>query len=260
MNKNKDQLFQAYLDGELSIGESAEFEATLSESERERLSAEMRLESALADRLGQYAECPEDLWNRTLAMVEQSKIDSGEKTVIEFRPTARRRWFIGAVSLVAAACLAFVISVLAPVQPNATSSVVLAAQSVQELVARSEVTAEFESVQDYIHQHSIDLDIHAPGDIENHGHHGVSILGADTEQVGGEKVVELLVECCGYPVKVLMVERDSAIAHEIALAVVQGSDVQAVRSVGRYITAVVSKHPTHNLLDVFDVSSTTNAM
>ena len=51
---NREQLWQAYLDGELSACEAAQFETTLSEAERRRLAAELRFDRALADRLRQH--------------------------------------------------------------------------------------------------------------------------------------------------------------------------------------------------------------
>lgn len=249
MNESRAQLFQAYLDGELSTGEAAEFETTLSESDRERLTAEMRFEGALADKLSEHVECSDDLWKRTLEKIKQSDTDTVEKTPLSLHPMPHRRWYIGAASLVAAACLAFVLSVYAPVRPSATSSVVLAAQSVEELIARTEVTPELENVQDYIRKNAIDLDIQELGNMQRNNHHTFSILGADTEVLNGENVVEILVECCEYPVKLLLAERNSQAAHEIGLAIGRDSDIQATRNVGKYLTAIVGTHPTHNLLD-----------
>ena len=55
MSMDREKLWQAYLDGELSIAETSEFEATLNAEERDRLQAEKSFESGLADALSEGA-------------------------------------------------------------------------------------------------------------------------------------------------------------------------------------------------------------
>ena len=123
MDGKKERLWQAYLDGELSTGESAEFEQSLSPSEREGLASEMRFERALAERLGENAHCPDEVWERTKALVAGAEAPA-------LAQSSRRRWYWGVATL-AAASIAFVLSLYTTGDGAYTlSSAILAASSI----------------------------------------------------------------------------------------------------------------------------------
>ena len=56
---HRDKMWMACLDDALSASEAADFDKTLTGAERDRLAAERRLESAIADKLGEAAPCPD---------------------------------------------------------------------------------------------------------------------------------------------------------------------------------------------------------
>lgn len=247
MKKNREMMRQAYLDGELSVSEVSEFEATLDEAERERLAAEVHLENGLAERLAQDAKCPDDVWERTKALVAEQHAPA--------RPARLRRWYWGAATL-AAASVAFFVANNAPT-PAAPSAIVMAAESVEDLAATAECDASREVVQAYLHDHDVELKI---GEIEKVAkgsmmkHYGIEILGARSEELpSGKRVVEILFGCCEYPVKVLMAEKGSDAAIEIgeAAGAQNKNHVLTTRTVDGYIAALVGRHQAHGLLDIF---------
>ena len=67
---DKDELWMSYLDGEMSASEAAAFAAGLSDAERARAEGEVRLEAALAARLGAGPACPEATWSAVLAQMD----------------------------------------------------------------------------------------------------------------------------------------------------------------------------------------------
>ena len=108
MKKDTEQYWQAYLDGELSASEAADFEASLTDAQREQLAVDMHVERVLAEHLGRDAECPDEVWERTKARVARLS-ETGTP-----HAAGHRRWYWGAATLAAAAAIAFVISIIAP--------------------------------------------------------------------------------------------------------------------------------------------------
>lgn len=243
MSIERERHWQAYLDGELSASEASEFEESLSAGERERVAAELRFESALADALGQDAACPDLLWKRSVAMLREGRAPR----------RARRRWAWGAGTLAAAVAVAFVVSVLAPVNRALSPAVVLAAESIEELAAMSETAAGLDPVQRYLNRHGAKVELSPLDSLAiAEAHHGIVLLGARSQSAAGEPVIEMLLGCCGYPVKVVMAERGSDAAAEIGRSAAGGpGQVQSTRVVGDYVAAVVGDHPAHGLLDIF---------
>lgn len=244
MSINREHLWQAYLDGELTVIEMSEFEASLNEDERERLAGEMRFEGGLAERLSQDVKCPDEVWERTKALL------TGQQ---EERVPAFRRWYWGMATLATAATLAFMISLYGPVNPDASPAFVLAAETVADLAATSETDADPDAVRAYLASHDIELELKPMESLvmaSTHRHLGM--IGARTHEISDELVVEMLFECCGRPVKVMMASQGSDVAMLIGLASANGNgEIQATRTVGHYLTAVVSDHPVHGLLDIF---------
>lgn len=246
MKENKEHLWHAYLDGELSAIEAVKFEASLTDAEQARLAAETRFERALAERLSEGAECPDDVWERTRALITRQEVKA--------TPTSgrRRSWYWGAATLTAAAGLAFVISMFAtPGGPR--SALVLSAATVNELAATSEVQPGSDFAEQFIRENGIDLKIQDDNELEARQgqHQHVRIVGARQEPVEGGTVIEVLVDCCGFPVKIVFADVDSSAAREIGLAAAEDGDVLATRVIGDYMAAVVSRHESHHLLNLF---------
>ena len=63
----KERLWSAYLDGELTAAEAAAYEESLTDDERTRLALEKQVEAHLAERLSRAVACPDGVWNRLKA-------------------------------------------------------------------------------------------------------------------------------------------------------------------------------------------------
>jgi len=250
MKKNVEQYWQAHLDGELSASEAADFEASLTDAQREQLVIDMRVERVLTEHLSRDADCPDEVWERTKARVAQ--LDKAKVREV----AGRRHWYWGtATTLAAAAAFAFVISLLAPTggSPD-SSSLIFAASTVEELVATSESQAGSDSVEHYIREKGIKLYLEDDSFLEKlkigGGHHQLRIIGARQEMHNGVPVTEVLIDCCGRPVKILLVSLDSDVAGEISLATTQEGHIQATRVIGNYLAALVCRHESYGLLDL----------
>lgn len=241
MNRTKEQLWQAYIDGELSTAESAEFEASLTERERNRLAAELQFENALSDRLGRRIECPQDVWHRTRALVKNHAGDQRPNRV-------PRRWIWGSVgSLAAAAAIALAVTFGTPLNSIAPDAFVVTAATVEELGRESEIDRPDKgAVEAYLHAHGIQLDL---ADLESialaRTHSDMIWAGARTVSLrkNNGEATELLIGCCKQPVKILLVRRGSEGAKIIGEALGEPDfQVQAARNIGDYLAAAVGRH------------------
>lgn len=248
MKGNKDKLWQAYLDGELSVTEMAEFEETLGPDERAALAADRRFEAGLADALSRGAACPDDVWARTRALIV-AKAEGGPP-----QRSRARRWYWGASMTAAAAIIAFAIAQFVPSDPSRLdSATVINAETVSEAMAMMETAPGVEQAQQFLRLHHVHLKFNA---VDTLGlqmilHHDIEVLGAREERAGGQPVVSIYFACCLYPVKVVVAEEGSRGADALGRSAAQGGQVQAIRVFGRYVTAVVGKHHAHGLLDIF---------
>lgn len=247
-NLDHEKLRQAYLDGELSASEISAFEKQLGPGERDELAAEKRLECALADRLGQPVKCPELVWRRT-----QAKL-GGYRGVAD----RYRRFAWGAISLAAAASLAFLVSYLAPAlvdngrEVEASPALVLRSDSVEDFQRSSMTEPGHKAAAHFLRNHGIDLQVDSEEVLPMAAiHHDIWILGARMDRAGQGEAGVILFACCGYPMKITVAERGTPAAKAIGSAAARNSQIQATRLVGGYIAAVVGDHPAHNLLDIF---------
>ena len=73
MKASHDELWWAYLDGELTPAESANLDQSLSHDDRGCLAAEMRLEADFAEMIGREVACPKKVWKRALIQVKKTR-------------------------------------------------------------------------------------------------------------------------------------------------------------------------------------------
>lgn len=246
--------WSAYLDGELSDAEARAFEQSLDESARERLQQEKAVEDALTERLAAPVSCPDEVWSAIKAQAEAldtANADPGN--VVAFDPRARRPlWY--AASVAAAVLVAFTLASLFQTPPTVENdAVVMAAASIEELAAGSEVEGGRENVERFLRERGIELALAEEDTMPIASlHHDIEIVGAREEHVNGKPVKEVLFACCGYPIKLLTAKRGTPEAAAlIAAAERDDNDIQEVREVGGYVTAAVGHHHAPDLLDVF---------
>lgn len=262
MNEKHEQLWYAYVDGELSVTEMAEFEKSLTPADRDRLAGEMRFENGLSERLNENATCPIKVWERTKALLKQAQAKEKSSTpdnivpmTLEKQEAPRRSLFWGTATIVAAACVALAVMYTpGTMQDEESRVVILAAESVEELAAQSEIGGNIDDLHQYLADHGMELGLN---DIDSLRiatmHYGIEVLGAMEDMIGSDPVIEMLFSCCNSPVKVIMTKQDSAAAQYIGRAAGRGNtQIQATRIIhGEYLAAVVGTHPAHGLLDIF---------
>ncbi len=250
MTGDKHNLWQAYLDGELSVAETAEFEASLTEAERERLASEMRFENGMAERLSHNATCPIEVWKRTQAMLRECA--AKEKAGAASGPSPFRRWYWGMATIAAAATIALVFATFAPVPRGDYSAIVMAAASVDELAEQSTQQGDKSIAEEFLRALNFDLHLNEESSLGMAAiHHDIKVVGVHQSALEGDPVAEIFFGCCDYPVKIILAQKGSAAAKRIGLAAADGGQVQATRVIGDYVTAVVGKHPAYDLLDIF---------
>lgn len=242
----RDELWMAYLDGELSAAEAAAFAASLSDGERALSESEVRLESALAERLGTGETCPPAVWDGLMAQLEQA---------------SRRPWWkrdtplrVAAVAVLAVGAWAAAIGLnydkIRPASAMAAAPLLsMDCGDSAALVAQAEVKGGPEAVQAFLDQNKVPVRIqeirissdHGPGEGPLHKAHGPRVLGAGIEHYGAVDVPAVYVECCGRPVKVVFV-------HTCGKGKGRGErrckdpDVVASERYGSYVAFVVTKH------------------
>lgn len=254
MSLDREKIWQAYLDGELTVGETAEFETTLGAEERERLAGEKQFEAGLAEVLSNSADCPDEAWQRIQAQVRAARPPQ------KAAPLRRWNWAAGTV-VAAAAAVAFFIAFAAPSfldSPHdaSRSATVVSAATVDELAALSETAPDLKAVREYLERRGIDLFLIGADDWGISAFHfDIDILGARVEHIDGREVVSLLFGCCDRPVKVVIARRGSEEARMLGETVGEASSqVQCIRAIGgndQFLVAVVGRHRTASLLDLF---------
>jgi hypothetical protein len=238
-------MWSAYLDGELTASEAAEFDQSLSDDDRQRLTGEVRLEQGLADALSRGGACPIEVWKRTCAAIQ-----SQSGTPANVTPFSPRMWR-GMAALAAAVLV--VVGLVAYQNANTTPEFLqMEARTVTQLAETAEIPAgSVDELNRVLHD---TLDIHltmrpldAPIGTQEHVHPR-SVVGAHHVTYRGEDVVELLFNCCSKPVKMVVMPEGSAAAHAVGTAVANG-EIQAVRDLGGYVVALVGEHEATGLLD-----------
>ena len=233
----KDQLWSAYLDGELSPSETLEYEQGLSANSKERFVAEQRVESALQEVLVDAPECPEGLWREL-----QTRLAAGDSM-----PTRRRLW--KSVGLAVAAAVIFLL-VLVPVL---TSRLPGEALDGMELIARVVPVDEMEDViqvggdvaevSRFLSDRGIALNVLpvetlSPRDA---GEHVTRLVGARELQVGSEIMIELMWNCCGEPVVMKIMQQGGLVAASL-LKDVGARSIIGMGQAGGHWVAIMGAH------------------
>lgn len=244
--KERDDLWMACLDGELSASEAAAFDASLIPAERDRIEKEQRLERALADRLAGGECCPELVWKRVHSLVQQKN-------------TNIRGWRALRTATAAAAAAAAIMVAYSVLRPaGAQDFTVMAATSVDELesLCAHEVPADEQNVGSFLAERGIPLEM-ADLNAWNRSHrHKVDLLGVHECRYQGEPVIEILFACCRQPAKVVLVRADGvAAAHLREAAGKDGTHVKVARVMGDRLAGVISRHHAEEFLDVLHLAT-----
>ncbi|HRI87332.1 MAG TPA: hypothetical protein PLJ47_17480 [Candidatus Hydrogenedentes bacterium] len=246
MSEQQEKLWTASIDGELSASEANEFDQSLTPAQKTNLAAEMTVERVVSERLARGGACPDDVWQRTMAAV-------AERTTQPAAPRRARAWAYGLGALAAmitltAAGFALRMNIAKPETPDLL--MIAKGTTVEDFVLKGQLHgATASDVNAFLQQHGIALEltstnVKVPGD-----HHTPrEFLGVNPVEHHGEKVMELLFNCCDRPVKVVVAKAGSQTALEMGAAMAEGK-LQMSKRVGDYVASIVGRHEVVGLLD-----------
>ena len=238
MNNHSDNMWSAYIDGELTAVESDEFNQSLTDEERDRLSLEIQFERTLGEKLNSEVSCPEQIWSQTLQQIQ------GTKKCRAIPRISVWSWRIAT----AAAIIVIGFWLIFPAGTRLPEP----AQSVAMLRGMSEVPVTAEAVQQYLNDHGINL-VLKPMDFskDDGSHFRRELLGAREVQYNNERVIELMFACCGEPVEIVLAHSDGRAAEALQQARINGK-IKTVRNIGDYYIASLSEHPADEFVELIE--------
>lgn len=235
--------WMAYLDGQLSAGEASAFDESLDPAGRARVEAEMRLESALSDRLTEGGGCPVELWQKTLAM-----LDCADPTPLSRRFTRRAALWAAAASGLLAVSLGlaygFGASVTGQVVVTEGESPVRMARlgitetCVSDFALRAKTPCSREAIEKYLAEHDIRLALVPDNSEQVMMNHRVRPLGSCMGNCPKGEVVEVLFDLDGQPAKLVLARAESSGAKLIRKEAERGTVVRT-KVLGDYLAGVV---------------------
>lgn len=242
-NPYEDPRWSAYLDGELSASESARFDESLDELEREQLQTEMEFQSELADVLGARVECSRNAWKQAMTMVRQYDY-AHESSFAKMRRYALR---LTPLAVLAAGIILAVVFFTPEPQAAFLS---LTDEDVAALEVKSQEYDSVAEVRDFLEQRAVQVALDPYNSLDADTTPYV-LKGACENQYKGEPVMELLFKCMDGPAKVVIVRKSGSAASQIGRALADGT-VKASRTVGDVIIAVVGQSAPRDLDRIVD--------
>ncbi len=247
-NNEKEALWMAYLDGQMTASESSAFDSSLTPEDRERLAAEMRLEAGLAERLCQCPACPEALWKR-LELQMNNGAARRRRTSLTFAAAAAVALVIGT------AWFGGIASGLFPGKYDntvgAVSGLAIPDETPEAFAAHAETPAPAtrEATEKFLLDNNIHLAINDYHEVNPKSRHDVRLVGACKGNCPERTLYEVLFTCCGQPVKIVIAKKGTGGDKMIGKARKCG-EIQDMVGMGEYTVAVVGKHPAPDLIDV----------
>ncbi len=236
-----DEMEWAFLDGEMTASESAEFEQTIAPGTRDRLAARLDMENELAETLSTPVECPKAVWQEAVARVRQRQVEE--------RRAQRRPWRYAWLGLPIAATIALCAYIFYPapavLQPEFLS---MKGKDLTSVAARSQVTDGVTGVRAFMDKMALPVALNPSDDLDGQ-HAPYRLLGVCAEQYYDESVVQLLFDCSGAPASVVIARSGGSAALAIGKAVAAGT-VHDSRSIGGVVVAVVGEHACSDLIGV----------
>lgn len=246
MNTHQDMMWSAYLDGELSASEAAEFDQMLTPADRERLAAEVRYERALGEALAGDESCSDALWRKTVMAVHRYD------EVLRAPRTPRWVYIATAVAAVLGITAAGVLY-RASQQPRSVFAIPEGFPS--EMASRVELngTAPLDEINRFLTGHGFKIAMTTTNVEAPRPRHAREFHGLRSTSNRGEPVIEFYFECCGKPIKMIVAPRGGATEEEVERRLA-AHEVQASRAVGEYVAAVVGRHRAHDFLELIEAT------
>lgn len=245
-HSRNEKLWTPYIDNELSVSEALAFEQSLSPADRRRLEAEKRLEAALGPRLAGSQDCPDAVWEALRA-----KLGSRPP---EGRAAPKRVWR-GIALLAAAAAIVLGAGQLWSVMSSGGAPGMVPPTTIAELAKLSETPATPEAVQAFLDRNAVPWTVQAFPFYAEGSHHRVELVGAAMMAYDGEPLPTVLMSCCGEPAEVI-IARDGTPAAERLRGGQRTGEIQELRASGGYLAGMISRHPSHDVLDALGVHKT----
>jgi hypothetical protein len=238
--------WMAYMDGQMSASEALEFERSLSPEDKKRLDEEVRLESAICERIAGDECCPEALWNALKAELtdEAPKIH---------RLQVWQRRFVGlAASIAIVMTSVFVYNEVRPDSQTVTaaSSLEISEDSLEEFARHTAVPGTREATQQFLDSHNIPLQLVNMSNAGLDPHHPVKLLGACMGSCPKGSILELRISCCGKPIKLLVIKKSAGSENFVRRASRCGK-VKESREVGGVMLALVGD--VHGHVDLMNL-------
>ena len=245
-NKNTEDLWSAYLDGELSISEAQAFENSLSSEEKKQLEKEVKFESVLQSQMLDV-KCPDELWGKLKAQLqtEEQEVKVTKKTFT----FPRKAW----IALAAILCIGFAVTQTLIARSRLIDTDLFAvAASLESLHAETEVKGDFQDIESYLREHQVNLAF----DKDSFGHHPTKAMGISKDFLHGEEVYNIHVNCCGKPMKILVTCQGNAACKEMFKAFHRGKakGINAMGTKGKYRIAVIGHHDGSSLLNSMQIA------
>ena len=243
MSKNeRENMMMAYLDGELSVAEANAFDASLNEEERERMAAELKVESAVAERLGESVLCPVELWKQLERQIQAKEVN-------RFEP--RKALFaVAAAMLVMASAFTYWNLFSSPLPDTTIASHGVHMdmdKSLDSFAAGSETAATAADVERYLQEHGIQLAMADYSEQSPDSHHELNLLGCCEGDCPEGSLVEIRFECCKNPAKLVVAKLGTGGASMIEAAIKAGT-VRDFLHIDGYVAGVVGDHHAEDLL------------
>lgn len=240
--EDRDQAWMASLDRQFTPAEALEFESRLSPAEQERLSREYRLEELIMERLLDGPECPDALSRRILLQVRNGS--SRWKRAKKALP-----WLAVAAAVIVVSALPWMPTDFRLREADSTATLPPMAASVAELARESQTPADRAAVERFLQDHGVQLALADFNQLLPASGHDVTLLGVREGVSDDGSLLEILFNCCGFPIKLYVAPRDTNGALWIEQAHASGG-LQGRAVVADYLAAVAGDHPSENLIQV----------
>ncbi len=230
----RDELWMAYLDGEMSAAEAAAFVASLGPAERLLTESETRLEAALAAKLSAGPTCPDEAWEQTLALLQAHAAPRPRRVERPLRLAA-----VAVVALAAwIAAFAMNRDGLFAADAATSPSLALNASTIEDMLASAEVRGGQAEVQAFLDQYRLPVALLGQGAASPSKKKSAQLLGAGLERYGAVDVPVIYAACCGKPVKIVFVHTcgGAKTGH------CKDPDVVKSKRIGDFMAFVVTQH------------------
>lgn len=242
--ENKDNIWQFYMDDQLSKKQRHEYEKTLTDAQKKNVENEKRFYKIIAEKISSDQCCPEHLWGNI-----KDNIAPQPKTV-----KVKRRFILSAAAVV---LLLSVLSVVLIEQSSMAKPINVSVQfdkDIEDIKTEIEVMGPRQDVQKYLHNNGFTVDI---GDIQacsKKHNHIVEMGGISQVKVNGIvcRCVKLYYACCSQPVYTYIVDMNQKQKFKFTVDVPDTKWIENM--LGNYRIVTISPHHSGAVADLYTLT------